>query len=66
MGAARMSTIPCGANPHHRSVGIVPVDVRAMGVDFLASGTLKYLMGAAGIAFLYLIPLNSSFSRRQP
>jgi selenocysteine lyase/cysteine desulfurase len=38
----------------YQSLGIVPVDVRAMGVDFLASGTLKYLMGTPGIAFLYV------------
>ena len=37
----------------YQSLGAVPVDVKAMGVDFLASGTLKYLMGTPGIAFLY-------------
>lgn len=38
----------------YQSLGVVPVDVRAMDVDFLASGTLKYLMGTPGIAFLYV------------
>ena len=38
----------------YQSLGVVPIDVRAMGVDFLASGTLKYLMGTPGIAFLYV------------
>ena len=38
----------------YQSLGVVPVDVRAMQVDFLASGTLKYLMGTPGIAFLYV------------
>lgn len=38
----------------YQSVGVVPVDVRAMQVDFLASGALKYLMGTPGIAFLYV------------
>lgn len=38
----------------YQSAGIVPVDVKAMGVDFLASGTLKFLMGTPGIAFLYV------------
>ena len=31
----------------------MPVDVKAAGVDFLAAGTLKFLMGTPGIAFLY-------------
>jgi len=38
----------------YQSLGVVPVDVRALDVDFLASGTLKYLMGTPGIAFLYV------------
>ena len=38
----------------YQSLGVVPVDVRALQVDFLASGTLKYLMGTPGIAFLYV------------
>ena len=38
----------------YQSAGIVPIDVRAMEVDFLASGTLKFLMGTPGIAFLYV------------
>jgi kynureninase len=33
--------------------GIVPLDVHALGVDFLLSGALKWLMGGQGIAFLY-------------
>jgi kynureninase len=33
--------------------GIVPVDVHALGVDFLVSGALKWLCGGQGIAFLY-------------
>jgi kynureninase len=33
--------------------GIVPMDVHALGVDFLLSGALKWLMGGQGIAFLY-------------
>lgn len=38
----------------YQSLGAVPVDVRALGVDFLASGNLKFLMGIPGIAFLYV------------
>jgi selenocysteine lyase/cysteine desulfurase len=40
----------------YQSVGAMPVDVRALGVDVLVAGTLKYLMGTAGIAFLYVRP----------
>lgn len=38
----------------YQTLGAVPVDVKASGVDFLASGCLKYLMGLPGIAFLYV------------
>jgi selenocysteine lyase/cysteine desulfurase len=40
----------------YQSLGTVPMDVRALGVDFLASGNLKFLMGIPGIAFLYVRP----------
>ena len=40
----------------YQSLGIIPIDVRALGVDFLASGNLKFLMGIPGIAFLYVRP----------
>ena len=40
----------------YQTAGTCAVDVKALGVDFLASGTLKYLMGTAGIAFLYIRP----------
>jgi len=38
----------------YQTLGTVPVDVRAMGADFLAAGNLKFLMGIPGIAFLYV------------
>jgi len=38
----------------YQTLGTVPVDVRAIGVDFLAAGNLKFLMGVPGIAFLYV------------
>ncbi len=38
----------------YQTLGAVPVDVQALGVDFLASGNLKFLMGVPGIAFLYV------------
>ena len=37
----------------YQSVGSLPIDVRALGVDFLAAGVLKYLLGSAGLGFLY-------------
>lgn len=55
--------------------GIVPLDVHALGVDFLLSGALKWLMGGQGIAFLYcrrdlierMQPLNVGwFGTKQP
>jgi selenocysteine lyase/cysteine desulfurase len=36
-----------------QTVGSLPVDVRALGCDFLAAGVLKYLLGSAGLAFFY-------------
>src|SRR6266705_1624851 len=38
----------------YQSVGQVPVDVRAVGVDFLTAGGLKWLLGGPGIVFLYV------------
>ena len=38
------------------SVGVIPVDVRALGVDFLSGGVLKWLCGGPGGAFLYASP----------
>ena len=38
----------------YQSAGVVPIDVEAMGVDALVAGTLKFLLGGPGIAFLYV------------
>jgi kynureninase len=38
------------------SVGVMPVDVKALGVDFLSGGVLKWLCGGPGGAFLYAAP----------
>ncbi|HEV8305193.1 MAG TPA: aminotransferase class V-fold PLP-dependent enzyme [Gemmatimonadales bacterium] len=38
----------------YQSVGQVPVDVGAAGVDFLTAGGLKWLLGGTGIVFLYV------------
>jgi selenocysteine lyase/cysteine desulfurase len=40
----------------YQAVGSVPINVQASQVDFLVAGALKYLMGTAGIAFLYVSP----------
>ena len=40
----------------YQTLGVWPIDVKATGVDFLASGNLKYLMSVPGIAFLYVRP----------
>ncbi|MEH7331510.1 aminotransferase class V-fold PLP-dependent enzyme [Neobacillus drentensis] len=38
----------------YQSAGGVPIDVKEMGIDALASGAQKYLLGIPGIAFLYV------------
>lgn len=38
------------------SVGIIPVDVKRSGVDFLTGGVLKWLCGGPGGCFLYVSP----------
>ena len=38
----------------YQSVGQVPVDVKAAGVDVLTAGGLKWLLGGPGIVFLYV------------
>jgi selenocysteine lyase/cysteine desulfurase len=53
----------------YQSVGSLDIDVKALDVDFAAGGMLKYLLGTAGIAFLYvrdtyvqsLLPTNSGW-----
>ena len=37
----------------YQALGTMPFDVRQAGVDFAVGGMLKYLLGTAGIAFLY-------------
>lgn len=38
----------------YQHTGTAPLDVRALGVDFMVTGALKYLLGPSGIAFLYV------------
>jgi kynureninase len=40
----------------YQSAGIIPVDVKALGVDFAVGGCLKWLCGGPGNAFLYTRP----------
>lgn len=42
-------------NGYH-SVGIIPVDVTAMNVDYYIGGTLKWMCGGPGGVFLYVRP----------
>ena len=43
-----------------QAAGAVPLDVRASGVDFLAAGSHKWLMGLEGAGFLYASPEAAS------
>jgi len=43
----------------YHSVGVVPVDVKASGVDFLTGGVLKWLCGGPGGCFIYAAPSAS-------
>jgi selenocysteine lyase/cysteine desulfurase len=38
----------------YQRTGSAPIDVHALGVDFMVTGCLKYLLAAAGIGFLYV------------
>jgi kynureninase len=41
------------------AVGVIPVDVKRLGVDFYAGGVLKWLCGGPGGCFLYVAPETS-------
>ena len=40
----------------YQSAGILPVDVGALGVDFATGGSIKWLCGGPGAAYLYVRP----------
>ena len=40
----------------YQSLGTVPVDVRALGVDMVCGGSVKWLCGGPGAAYLYVKP----------
>ena len=57
----------------YQAIGSMTVDAGALGVDFAVGGMLKYLLGTAGIGFLYvrsglireLVPHNSGWFAQQ-
>ncbi|HEY7341638.1 MAG TPA: aminotransferase class V-fold PLP-dependent enzyme [Ktedonobacterales bacterium] len=38
----------------YQGTGQIPIDVKALDIDFLVTGTLKWLMGGPGLAFIYV------------
>jgi selenocysteine lyase/cysteine desulfurase len=40
----------------YQAIGTYPLDVAGLGVDALAAGVLKYLLGSAGLAFMWTRP----------
>jgi len=38
----------------YQAVGALDLDARALGADFVTGGTVKYLLGSAGLGFLYI------------
>lgn len=53
LAAARAQGAPVVVDDFH-GTGVLPLDVHALGIDFLLSGALKWLCGGQGIAFLYV------------
>jgi selenocysteine lyase/cysteine desulfurase len=59
----------------YQGAGVEPINVRELDCDFLAAGSLKYMLGIPGIAFLYVReglkdahepPATGWFGRRDP
>jgi selenocysteine lyase/cysteine desulfurase len=44
----------------YQSAGAVPIDVGALGVDFVTGGALKYLLASPGIGYFYANPDTTS------
>lgn len=57
----------------YQSVGSLDIDVKALDLDFAVGGMLKYMLGTAGIGFLYvrgalipeLVPTNTGWFAQQ-
>lgn len=57
----------------YQAIGALRVDARELGVDFIVGGMLKYLLGTAGLGFLYvrdrwigeLLPTHSGWFAQQ-
>ncbi|MFI5615378.1 aminotransferase class V-fold PLP-dependent enzyme [Amycolatopsis sp. NPDC051903] len=43
----------------YQSAGAVPIDVGALGVDFVTGGALKYLLASPGIGYFYANPATT-------
>jgi kynureninase len=59
----------------YQATGAIPIDVQALDVDFLMGGSVKWLCGGAGAAYLYVKPslwkslepaMNGWFSHKHP
>jgi kynureninase len=50
----------------YHSLGVLPVDVVALDVDFAVGGSYKYLRGGTGACFLYLAPRVLDAGLRTP
>jgi len=48
----------------YHALGVFPVDVAALGIDFAVGGSYKYLRGGPGACFLYLHPRHLDGSLR--
>lgn len=48
----------------YQGTGQIPINVNALDIDFLVSGTLKWLMGGQGLAFIYV--REGLFAQLQP
>ncbi|HEX5404146.1 MAG TPA: aminotransferase class V-fold PLP-dependent enzyme [Pseudonocardiaceae bacterium] len=43
----------------YQAAGAVPIDVGALGVDFVVGGALKYLLASPGVGYLYANPATT-------